>query len=414
MPDPSRNRIGRFQQLMQHWESLAPYNAGQTLRLAKPIPVNLIRDAWQTTIHKLQPDALNIQSAPLETANLSLDQLATTHLNRPFRADEPALRPFAILDADAGTTATTFGLFYRHCIADSSSIRLLTRAWMSHLLATLDRTASTPTSESPLVAARRDPTLFSHATPKHLLSEFRRLVQIKRARRLASPTHVDTPVAWFEFRPPAGWIDRVVARARDVGLKVNDLFVASLAIQSHQLLPHERSSKRLDLGIGTIADVRDPADDRDSRFGLRLGLLQQFIPAGQLSDLDHAIRFLSRSRASINRLDLDRVTQLRLALVLWQHRRLSRDALIEFYRKRCPLMAGISNVNLSNDSLSRIAPEPLLDYVRQSPLGPTVPLVLTPTTIGGRVTIGVTHRPAVIDSTVARQLVERFVTTLAA
>jgi hypothetical protein len=413
MPDPSRNRIGRFQQLMQRWESLAPYNAGQTLRLTCPVPVELIRDAWQTTIRTLQTDALNIRSEPLETAHATLDQLATTHLNRPFHDDKPALRPFAILDPHSTNTATTFGLFYRHCIADSSSIRLLTRAWIGHLLALHNRTTIHPTTESPLVPARRDPTLFSFSTPKHLLSEFRRLVQIKRTRRLAAPTYIDTPVAWFEFRPPVGWIDHVVARARDLGLKVNDLFVASLAIHSQRLLPHEGSSKRLDLGIGTIADVRDSTDDRDSRFGLRLGLLQQFIPAGHLADLDHAIRFLSRSRGSINRLDLDRITQLRLALVLWQHRRLDRDALIEFYRKRCPLMAGISNVNLSSDSLSRIAPDPLLDYVRQSPLGPTVPLVLTPTTIGGRVTIGVTHRPAVIDSSVARSLVERFVTTLA-
>ncbi len=413
MPDPSRNRIGRFQQIMQRWESLAPYNAGQTLRLAGPVSIDAIRDAWQGTLQTLNPESLDIRSADLDLVRASLDQHATIQLNRPFGDHEPALRPFVIVDPHLLTSATTFGLFYRHCIADSSSIRLLTRAWMSHLLAMQGQAGFNISTASPLIPSRRDPSMVSVFAPGHMLGEFRRLVQIKRSRRLASPTHVESPVAWFEFDPPTGWIGRVVARSRGLGLKVNDLFVASLAVQAHRFVPHEGSSKRQDLGIGTIADVRSPADDRDSRFGVRLGLLQQYIPAAHLVDFDRAIRFLSRSRSSIDRLDLDRVTQLRLALALWQHGRLDRNALLEFYRKRCPLMAGISNVNLATDSLSRIAPDPLLDYVRQSPLGPTVPLVLTPTTLGDRVTIGVTHRPALIDSTRARQLVEQFVTTLA-
>jgi len=55
----------------------------------------------------------------------------------------------------------------------------------------------------------------------------------------------------------------------------------------------------------------------------------------------------------------------------------SRKKVIEFYRKRVPLAGGISNVNLNRSWPVEFHPDPLLDYIRVSPTGPMMPLVLS-------------------------------------
>jgi len=91
---------------------------------------------------------------------------------------------------------------------------------------------------------------------------------------------------------------------------------------------------------------------------------------------------------------------------------LEDEELQEFYRRRFPLMGGISNVNLRGTWAERLHPDLLGEYVRVSPTGPFMPLVVTPTSLGPRLHIGVTTRTSSIDSTKADLIARQFLAEL--
>jgi hypothetical protein len=67
-----------------------------------------------------------------------------------------------------------------------------------------------------------------------------------------------------------------------------------------------------------------------------------------------------------------------------------------FYAKHYPLLAGITNMNLNTawGETGRNAP---LDYFRGVSTGPVTPLVLSVTTIGDRMNMGVSYRTGVFS-----------------
>ena len=56
------------------------------------------------------------------------------------------------------------------------------------------------------------------------------------------------------------------------------------------------------------------------------------------------------------------------------------------------MTAGVSNVRLRDTWIDRYRPGRIQDYARVSPTGPTLPLVVTPTTMGDELNVGVTYR----------------------
>jgi len=71
----------------------------------------------------------------------------------------------------------------------------------------------------------------------------------------------------------------------------------------------------------------------------------------------------------------------------------------ELYRKRMPLAGGISNVTLQRSWAAEAHPKLITEYMRFSPTGPFLPLVLTPTTLGDRLHLGITVRSPADPST---------------
>jgi hypothetical protein len=92
---------------------------------------------------------------------------------------------------------------------------------------------------------------------------------------------------------------------------------------------------------------------------------------------------------------------------------LDLPTLREFYRKRFPLAGGVSNVSLSGTWAEAAKPSPLREYLRVSPTGPFMPVVMTPTTLGGRLHLGVTTRADLLDDGRADALARRFLEELA-
>jgi hypothetical protein len=79
----------------------------------------------------------------------------------------------------------------------------------------------------------------------------------------------------------------------------------------------------------------------------------------------------------------------------------------KFYAKNYPLWAGITNMNL-NSVWDETDPNSPLDYFRAVSTGPVAPLVLSVTTIGDRVSVGVSYRVAVFSKSDISDLQCRF------
>jgi hypothetical protein len=75
-----------------------------------------------------------------------------------------------------------------------------------------------------------------------------------------------------------------------------------------------------------------------------------------------------------------------------------RKRAMEFFRRRMPFSAGLSNVDLSRTWVTQ-HPQLITGYYRVSPAGPALPLVITPTTVGQQFTISLTWRKSVLSQT---------------
>jgi hypothetical protein len=95
-------------------------------------------------------------------------------------------------------------------------------------------------------------------------------------------------------------------------------------------------------------------------------------------------------------------------LLLW---RLSRSprARATFFQRGAPLVAGLSNVNLTG---SWIEQSETTEYRRIGPTGPIVPMVLVLTTLRGQMSMDVTFRTAAFSPAEARRLVDDIIDRL--
>ena len=400
-----------FQQLMLQWERLAPYNAAQYATLVDDIDLDTARAAWRDASIALGLQQLGQSpDAVVNCVSESIEAFVTRELNRPFVASESPLRPFV---HRASSGCTSVGLFYRHAVADSASIRLLMRAWIERLLV-LDLDSA---GRRHLHLLRDDGVrLFDPRRRWSILGELAadisRVSRSKRIRRLPATADPTSEVAWRRVEMPAGSVARLRALAKCEGVRVHDLFVAAAAMACDGRVPDEGLELRGDLGIGTIADVRPFDRPPDRHFGLMLGFLQTVWRRRDLSQWPRVLAIAAGQSRIARERCLAEASVLRLLTAIRFNAHSSRQDLANFYRKRCPLAAGISNVNLHRGWPATLHPNPIRAYTRVSPLGPMLPLVFTPTTLGDSLHLGVTHRTSVVSEADVDAIVDAFVRRL--
>ena len=412
MPADALSHANTFQRLMRQWEAFAPYNAGQFMTLDRTVDANAVQASWEKTVVGLGLDAIGQRAdrVPRSTdressdAGHTVEAYVTTEMNRPFADGDSPLRPFLIA-AESGQCHV--GVIYRHVVADSASIRWIMRVWFDRL--TDRRLALSPIARSSNIGRR----LSIAKQAAMVVREIARLRRVKRVRRL-NPSAADPtgPVAWRRVPWPDGTIDTALAYCRARGVKLNDVFVAAAVLACRHVLPTEASSRRTELGVGTIVDVRPADRPPQTHFGLSLGFLQTFWTAEQTASWDDALRVAAATSQQARVSDQSAASLLRLKFAERFCRHLASDAQREFYRKRCPLMAGISNVNLNRDWPAEHHPSPLVSYTRVSPLGPMLPIVFTPTTLGSTANLGVTWRTSALDHATAERVIAAFVQRL--
>jgi hypothetical protein len=424
-------RLNVFQRLAMQWETLHPYNAAQYLiiRGDAPPPARL-HATWHDTLETLglgRPhtdgphfhfEQLNGQ-APREPVRRivgeSVEQHVSRELNRPFDDDSDVVpfRPFIRAGDDGESYA--IGLIYHHWVADSSSIRMVLREWFLRLhdpAAARQSPLRLPaTGYWGLFGPRQCGWRVADAalTLARWTSRFRKVSRVIRPINVAEEFHC----SFTSHRAPDGLLGPLLTAARRGGVTLHDVFLAALAESCDRVVPLHRSRLRKDLALGSVVDLR-PHSRRDlsDTFGLFLGFTSTMCTPADLSRWPRLLRVIARQGALHKRTGVPQASGLRMLLGWACGNALSRDEMIHFYRKRIPFAGGISNVNLNRCWAGRYHPSPLLEYVRVSPTGPMMPLVLTTTTLGDRLHIGLTRRTAVLSESAAHELVERFLQRL--
>lgn len=420
-----------FQRLARMWERVHPYNAAQAMKLAGTIDPARAQRAWSASLDAtglgrvrvkgtlFQHELLNGEMVryPLRVlpGGTVLADYLSAELNRAFDdPNEPPFRPF-VLQAPDGCY---LGVVYQHWVADSASIRLLLRAWYARL------SDAPQAGSSPLRQPRAGywrlfgPGRTGWHAGATALSLFRRHMRYRRARKVKTFGADDYPLRLLLRDAPDGLIDRLRERARAQACRVNDVFVAAAADVCSRCVPTQRRRNRRDIAVGSIVDLRPYAGtDLSATFGLFLGFTEVVCRPAELRDFSRLLRSVAHQNHQHRRLGIAQSSLAWLGAAVTAGRFVSPDDMYHFYRKETPLLGGVSNVNLNGtwaaDGHAHGEPA-LLQYLRVSPTGPLVPLVFTLTTLGSRLHLSLTYRPALLDESGARAMADAFLARLTA
>jgi hypothetical protein len=411
-----------FQRVLRDWDALHPYNAAQILHLRGHADINLLTDRWNQTLAALgigpvhvedgrfwiEPPPNNAHQPLCAPAGNTLEQFMSDEMNRPFAPTGGLpFRPF-VIQQDGSYLA---GVVYHHWVADSASIRAVMREWFV-------RCFDPPKARTePMQIAsggywRHFGPAKSHWSPDQAFvmgaswwSRFRRV------RRIESEGIHDFTMRFTMHRFPDGAIEKIRAAAREANVTVNDFFLAAMAQACDAHVPARHMFRRHDLALGTIVDLRARGNSSlGDAFGMFLGFTSVFVRPHELRDPPRMLQSIRRQTMLHKSLHVPEQSMLRMAGGLVFHRIFGDDTkrLVEFYRKRFPLCAGISNVNLNGSWVQPYHPDPLLEYIRVSPTGPMMPVVFTTTTLGEKLHFGLSTRDSIVPPCDAHATAETF------
>lgn len=453
---------------MRRWTTLHAYNAGQVMRVTGTPDRQRWKHAAQTVIAEMglgRPRFHNgdaaVEFVPAEdvlveqtvgqtegdAAAATLQTFFNDELNRPFTAGDVPIR-FCILPAPrdglAGNEDSHYlAAVYDHWIADSRAMReLMQRIFLRY------QNPEAPPALPPLTIHTPGARSFSQLFRRHVgyltrMTAMREsLKNIWRHRHafrlnLKDPLDLGSRFAYREL--PAGLIERLHRFAKAHGASVNDLFVATIAQAAGQHTASARNSRpsrplhfaRRQVGIGTIVDIRDAAGVKlDQVFNLYLSCYTVLLDDPEKRSPDELTRAVAVQTATLKQ--PVRTVRSYYALVMARFWCDVYDAprfRASLLHKTVPLVAGISNVNMSHswadpaaapahrsDGTTAAAADPaaprVLDYLRISPAGPLIPLVFTLTTIGQRLSLCVTYRTTSFKDPDLLKVVDDFVRRL--
>jgi hypothetical protein len=416
-------RLNVFQRLARRWDALHPYNAAQVMQIAGAADLPRLESAWHEALDAMGLgiarvngrhflfENLNGQAPPdmvQSVSGVSLENWISSELNRPFADGQIPFRPFVIQENGSHYA----GIIYHHWVADSVSIRMLMREWFVRCHDPA-RGRRTPLRLSDagywrLFGPQRGNWRFTEG----LLSSIRWTSRFKRVRRIEFDGVGEFAVRFSLHPAPDGLIDRLLPVARNLGITLNDLFLAALAEACDRYVPVKYLYRRQDLALGTIVDLRPMAvEDLSQTFGLFLGFTSVLCRPRDLREWSRLVSTIAAQSRINKETGVSQASAIRMFAGLAVERYLSRSGIVDFYRKRVPLAGGISNVNLTPTWISEY-PRLLLDYVRVAPTGPMMPLVLTPTTLGRKFHIGLTRRPATVSDENAQAIAGTFLRRL--
>jgi len=424
-------RLSLFQQIMAQWEEVEPYNAAHVVRLRGRINAASLREAIQTACQVAGVGAFvldrekncyryaptdGIELREIEASHSAeeiLHRTITEEMNTPFPETPGHPLRWMVLD-DPRSDSHFLAAVWRHLPADDVAIRLLIRR-------VLNRYCGTPFAgdQSPLrVLAPDYARVMRHhfrrlgylRTLQRETQRYFRLRHVHRMRELPGESHGSH---FCVIQAPQGLIGRLARACLARRVTVNDAFLAALGAAIAAITPdRNHHPRRRGLALGTAVNVRPEASvDLSNCFGLYLGHWVTILEEPDLGDFE---QLLARIAEQTQR----EKTEKRAVgphWNFWAVARLRRWGGLKdtraWYRKVYPISAVLSNVKL-NAAWFRGAGERVLDYIRISPTGPALPLVLATARLGDRLNLTLGYHTSVLTDPEARNLTALFLARL--
>jgi len=397
-----------FQRLVRTWEEVHPYNAAQVVTLKSAVAPHDAQRAWYQVLESMGLGRVRVDSRqmkyeplngeatryPLRVLPVDVDLSAhlSSELNRPFGdPDEPPFRPFLIADPNR----STFGVVYRHWVADSVSIRQVMQRWH-------DAMVNRPPADTQTgMVASGYWKLFGRGRgdlriDRTVLALFRSHMRFRQVLKVQSARGENYAVRVILGSTAVVCAQKLRAYARRHDTTVGNLLLASLAEAAARYIPFQHRPNRRNVAVGNIVDLRPHAhQDVSDAFGLLLGFTHIVCRPTDLSDWRRLLRVVTlQNRASRSVVAQDSGAWMLAALTT--QRLVAPERLYRFYRKELPLAAGLSNVNLGPDWPAEDHPLSAEEYLRVSPTGPMAPAVLSATTLGKQTKLALTYRIALL------------------
>lgn len=418
---------------MRRWSRLSAYNAGQMMLVQGKPNLDLWRDAAEGVIAELglgvprfrKHDKVVEFSPPppfsIQRVTSSLQSFANEELNRSFTSRELPIR-FFVQERTDGTYY--FGAFYDHWIADSYSMReLMRRIWERYNRIDLSGQTQGMTRQAASFSSlfRDRIGLLSESAIAKGVNRF--LARHVGAFSIELRDRLDFNANFLHANFPAGLITNVLEKAKNNEASVNDVFLAALGQAMKATCSDRRKGNdRYDrLSIGTIVDIRDSAQEPlDNVFGLYLSGYLTVLDKPDKQSLNSLIRTIANRKRRREKETFDVVRAYSgFAMAHFTKECWNKEKyLAALEKKNVPVVAGISNVNLTNEWMDQLPNHnddkqlAVLDYLRISPVGP-LPLVFTLTTLRDQLSVCVTYRTTAFKRDQVESIVSRFADKLA-
>jgi NRPS condensation-like uncharacterized protein len=406
--------MNSMQKSMLHWNEMHPYSAVHAVQIAGTLDATRLQACIDITLAKrgltwllldcdhftfqYESGAANSQIRTIvgnEAPRCALVAEIERQLNLPFE-HTIQFSPFRFLVAPANDSFF-LGLVYFHPTADAESV-----VWLLRDIVTCYVESNAPgfTGGFELYPDNRAHLLRHHplVVVRKLLSLPRQTINLRHSHRAPCRDANNMVNGFLFFSLEAEDLRYLATAAKSWSITVNDLLMA-LLMKSLSPLSAARAQerKRRKISLGCIVNLRkDLGIDSRRVFGVFLGsfIVTHEVPTG--ISLRKLAADLANQTAPIKRHKLYLASPLELGLARFMFKRFSAARQKKFFAKHYPLWAGITNMNLNSvwSETERNAP---LDYFRGVSTGPVTPLVLSVTTIGDRVNMGVSYRIAVFS-----------------
>jgi hypothetical protein len=410
-------RLNLFQCAMLRWRELHPYCAAHVIRIAAPLDATRLErriggalEALGLTGYALDPRRRRFGwsggparvavpvlectrgEAPLERAATEIETL----INRPFPQAGP-IDPFRFFAVRDGDGAFLLGLVYDHIVAGGDSIVVL----MTDLS---DRYLALHEDDAPLPRLERFPATYAALVRRHWARLASALVALptqlsgwRRARRpgIKDPGDGYNGFVHFEVTPAEYAKVRAAAKRHDV--TVNDLLMAIVLKVVAPLWGGPRpGARRNEVAVASVVNVRDdyqgPATEVFGPFLASMRVVHPVPGTATLAELAASVH-AQTARAKRRRLYYLTLLGLAVAGLMWRYS--GGDRRQRIYLKYHPAFAGLTPLNVNR--LRRRGASADGDYLRGASTGPMSAMVISVTTSGAAMRVGITYRRAALS-----------------
>jgi len=403
--------LGVFQRAMLRWNDQAPYNAVHVARISGAFDrerlhdtvAGILADSGLTGLvldrrgrrfhYRGGPARVSLEVLAPGDISASLAGEIRAQISAPFALDEPftPIRFFAIPDGDHFYLGTA----YCHFISDADPIV----AVMGAIASAYQGDETLLGAWDPYPAMRRQllPLIFK-SLPWCLAGLPRFVLNMSRSvKPHYSPKRGRTNGYTF-FTIGAPQLGKLSEASHRWGVTLNDVFLAALARAVRPLAARRAAGGKRDrIAVSSIASIRKDLRWRcANKVAPFLGSYAVFQPLSSDDSLEGAARNVNMQSAAAkkHRIYLRTIVDLHAENLLLRFT--SAERRDKIFRQNYPLWGGVSSLNLDSPSC-RAEAGAMSGYLRAVSTGPACPLVLSLTTLGGELSVGVSYRTAVFS-----------------